>query len=167
MADKGVGRSLLTLIPSEAVPFLLSSRAEVTGRLCRAGIGVEGSPEAGDRADCHHSPVSGDPSTQPQGALGRDAREFKCPAARPVPNGIGTDNVKRAGTLVRIPAQNERISMSGSGCYSAINRSASESCVAPPRAPDPRSPLVNSIKPNSGELPGKRPKSYTDKPAAS
>ncbi len=45
--------------------------------------------------------------------------------------------------------------------FSTLKRSASVSFVAPPRAPAPRSPLVISITPSSGVLPGKGPKSMT------
>lgn len=48
--------------------------------------------------------------------------------------------------------------------YGARNSSASVGCVAPPRLPAPRSPLVTSISPNSGEFPVNGPKSYTARP---
>lgn len=49
----------------------------------------------------------------------------------------------------------------------ARNSSDSVPCVAPPRLPAPRSPLVISIRPSSGVLFGNGPKSNTNRPAAS
>jgi hypothetical protein len=51
--------------------------------------------------------------------------------------------------------------VSGLFAYFALSNSASVAWVAPPRAPNPRSPLVISIKPSSSVLPGNRPKSTT------
>jgi hypothetical protein len=45
------------------------------------------------------------------------------------------------------------------GYGSTLMITVSVSSVAPPRFPAPRSPLVNTITPSSGELPGKSPKS--------